>query len=371
MNGNQNPTVEQRHTLQTIDAGHGGGQVLRTALSLAALTGTPIDIRNIRQNRPKPGLQPQHLACVHAVAKITDGTLEHDAIGASHVVFRPGKIRSGRYEFDIGTAGASCLLLQCILPPLLFADKPSSVRIIGGTDVPFSPPSLFLETVFVPALEKMGAPVSLTVVRHGFYPKGGGILDVIVQPVKTLRPLDLKRRGTRGTIAATIQSAQLPNHVAEREKAELQRRVDDIAVNTQSVTASSAGNVVNLFVDYGGWRMAFDALGKIGKTSEIIATEVADAYAAFDTGTEALEPHLLDQLLIYAALAGPGNGGARRDDRCSASGQSQIKVTQLSEHAESNLRIIHELLGTAHTFNDGMLVIQGKNPKNGPKDTEP
>ncbi len=333
-----------------IDAGHGGGQVLRTALSLAALTGTPIDIRNIRQNRPKPGLQPQHLACVHAVAKITGGNLEHDAIGSPHVVFRPGKVQAGHYEFNIGTAGSCTLLLQCILPPLLSAENPSAVRIIGGTDVPFSPTSLFLKNVFAPALEKMGATVVLTVTRHGFYPKGGGIMDAIVQPLKKPTPIKLDHRAPRGKVTAYVQSSQLPNHVAEREKAQLQSGLDGIEVLSQNVPAANAGNAVLIHADYGGFANGFDALGKIGKSAESVAQDAIDAFQRFDQSPDVIEPHLLDQMLLYAALV------AAQDEK---GNQSTFKVSALSEHAISNLQVIHELLGTTNRFSDGILTIQG------------
>lgn len=335
--------------MKTIDAGHGGGQVLRSALSLAALTGQAVHVTNIRQNRPKPGLQMQHRACVQALAAITQGRCRHDDIGSNHVIFEPGPVRSGMYEFDIGTAGSCSLLLQCLLPPLFFADKPSSIRIVGGTDVPFSPPSLFLQQAFCPALEKMGARVTVDIKRHGFYPKGGGVLEAFIQPppLKRLAPLLLESRGSRSTLEATILSAQLPAHVAEREKAVLQQ-AGVTHIESKTVEAANAGNLVFLKADYGTAAMGFDALGKIGKSAEQVAQEALDRWRAFEATDDALEPHLLDQLLLYAALTDRG---------------SRIRVEKLSEHAASNLHVVHEMLGTNHRHEGHMLEINGKKPR--------
>jgi len=320
--------------------------VLRSALSLAALTGQAVHIQNIRQSRPKPGLQTQHRTCVDALTAITRGTSRHNDIGSDHVVFTPGAVQSGMYEFDIGTAGSCSLLLQCVLPPLLFTSNPSSIRIIGGTDVPFAPPAAFLEHVFVPALARMGAAISITVKRHGFYPAGGGVLEAFIQPVETLRPLTWEERGKAGPVSATILHAQLPAHVAEREKAVFQD-AGIASVDVRTVDARNPGNAVFVKADYAAGRMGFDALGKIGKSAERIAQDAVDAWQSFKKSGDAIEPHLLDQLLLYAAVA---------------DGQSRFGVRRLSDHAVSNLRVLHEMLGTHHTFDGKILAIHGRKP---------
>lgn len=320
---------------------------MRSALSLAALTGQAVEITDIRKNRPKPGLQTQHRTCVAALETITRGQSQHNEIGSGRVVFEPGPVHSGRYEFDIKTAGSCSLLLQCVLPPLLFADKPSSVRIIGGTDVPFAPPSLFLENIFGTALEKMGAAVSITLKRHGFYPKGGGVLDAFVQPVRELTPAAWETRGHSKAVSATIISAQMPAHVAEREKAVLQD-AGITQIDVRTVEAKNPGNAVFLKTQYAQGAMGFDALGKIGKPAERVAHDALDAWHAFEKTPDAIEPHLLDQLVLYAAVAG---------------GQSRFCVSQLSEHVKSNLQVVHEMLGTHHRFDGRMLKIHGKKPQ--------
>ncbi len=330
--------------MKTIDAGHGGGQVLRSALSLSAITGEAVHITHIRQNRPKPGLQPQHQACVNAVTAISHGTCDGNDIGSSTINLHPGEVKGGTYEFDIGTAGSASLLLQCVLPPLLFAPRPSTVRIIGGTSVPFSPPSLFLQRVFEPAIRAMGASVTLNIERHGFYPKGGGILHADIQPVKKLTTVDWRERKAAIATHATILSCGLPAHVAEREKTALQSAgIRDVRV--ESPAAVGAGNVVFIQTHYPHAVIGFDALGKIGKSAEAVAQEALDKKQTFEKSCDATEPHLLDQLLIFMALA---------------DGKSRIQLTHLSEHAISNLRVLHEMLGTEHAFDGRVLSVQGK-----------
>lgn len=333
--------------MKTIDAGHGGGQVLRSALGLAALTGQSVHITHVRQGRPKPGLQPQHQACVNAMAKISGGSVVGNDIGSSAIGFQPNSVTGGTYQFDIGTAGSCSLLLQCVLPPLLFADAPSTVRIIGGTDVPFAPPSFFLQRAFAPALEKMGAPVTLSVERHGFYPKGHGVLKADIRPVRKLKPLDWNAKAPTIRTQAAILTAQLPEHVAQREKAVLQQ-AGVFDVENRAVEAAGAGNVVFLQADYPHAAMGFDALGRVGKPAQDVAKEALQKWTAFEKTPDACEPHLLDQLLAYMALA---------------DGRSRVHLGHLSEHAISNLRVLHQMLGTEHTFDGRTLMVKGKSPR--------
>ncbi|MBI2445729.1 RNA 3'-phosphate cyclase [Candidatus Micrarchaeota archaeon] len=333
--------------MKTIDAGHGGGQVLRSALSLAALTGQAVHITHIRQNRPKPGLQPQHSACVNAVAAISGGICTGNDIGSPTVTLKPKAVHGGAYEFNIGTAGSCSLLLQCVLPPLLFAPKASTVRIVGGTDVPFAPPAYFLDRIFLAAIRATGADVALRIERHGFYPKGGGVLEAEIRPAQKLKVLDWTAQKAVAKAHAIILSCGLPAHVAEREKTALMEAgIHDVQVGTPPATGT--GNVVFLQTDYAqAAAMGFDALGKIRKSAEAVAQEALDKMQAFEKTDDACEPHLLDQLLLYAAVA---------------DGQSRIRLHHLSEHAISNLRVLHEMMGTEHSFDGKVLTVQGKAP---------
>src|SRR5215475_2833206 len=164
----------------TIDGsvGEGGGQILRSALSLSLVTGTPFRIDNIRGNRRKPGLLRQHLTAVEAAARVGGAEGEGAVIGGRTLVFRPGSVRPGHYALSVGTAGSATLVLQTILPALVIASSPSELRIEGGTHNPLAPPFEFLAEVFLPLLERTGARVRIALERHGFYPAGGGTLRV-------------------------------------------------------------------------------------------------------------------------------------------------------------------------------------------------
>ena len=149
-----------------LDGTTGGGQMLRTALSLAMVTGQPFRMTNIRGKRPKPGLMRQHLTCVKAACEISGGTADGAEIGSTELVFRAGKLKGGNYQFAIGTAGSTGLLFQTLLPALLHADGPSTLRLEGGTHNPMAPPFEFLDRVFLPALRRMGADVSIRSEEH-------------------------------------------------------------------------------------------------------------------------------------------------------------------------------------------------------------
>lgn len=177
--------------------GEGGGQILRSALSLAICTSQAFRIKHIRARREKPGLLRQHVTAAKAAAEISDGELEDCNVGSSTLTFKPRAVRAGEYSFSIGTAGSCTLVLQTVLLPLLTASAPSIVRILGGTHNKAAPPVDFLTRAFLPLIARMGAVVSLKVERHGFYPRGGGLIEVRVEPINRLQPIELLERGAR------------------------------------------------------------------------------------------------------------------------------------------------------------------------------
>ena len=165
--------------------GEGGGQILRTALSLSAITGTPFALENIRAKRRRPALQRQHLTCVTAAAQITRAKISGAELSSGALTFEPGAIRGGAYDFAIGTSGSTILVFQTVLPILLNADAPSRVKLSGGTHNPMAPTFDYLKRAFLPQLERMGADVDVTLRQAGFYPAGGGVWQAHVSPVKT------------------------------------------------------------------------------------------------------------------------------------------------------------------------------------------
>ncbi|MCS7099566.1 MAG: RNA 3'-terminal phosphate cyclase, partial [Sulfolobales archaeon] len=160
--------------------GEGGGQILRTAVALSAITGTDIRVVNIRARRPEPGLKRQHLTGILAAAEMCNAVVEGAQVGSTEVVFKPGSIRGGEYRFDVGTAGSVTLVLQTLLPIAAFADSPVAIEVSGGTDVPWSPPVDYLRYVVKPHLERLGYAFGVELVRRGHYPRGGGLVRVSV-----------------------------------------------------------------------------------------------------------------------------------------------------------------------------------------------
>ncbi|MCA9211685.1 MAG: RNA 3'-phosphate cyclase, partial [Planctomycetales bacterium] len=197
--------------------GEGGGQILRSSVALATITGTPIVITNIRANRKKPGLKRQHLAAINAAAEICDARTSGLELHSTTITFEPHCIRSGEYSFSIGTAGSTSLVLQTVLIPLLLGDGPSTVRLEGGTHNEWAPPFDFLEHCYVPMLVKMGADVAVRLERFGFYPAGCGRMVANIKPVDEWRSLELLDRGQLVNRQVRAISAKLPASVADRE----------------------------------------------------------------------------------------------------------------------------------------------------------
>lgn len=326
-------------------SGEGGGQMLRTALSLSAITGTAFSMENIRAKRDNPGLKAQHLCCVQAVAKVTDAKVEGATLGSSSLSFTPKEIKSGAFEFDIGTAGSTTLLFQCLAPVFLFAKHPSSATLHGGTDVPFSPPSQFTENTFVKALNRFGAHVNVRTIKHGFYPAGGGTMFMKVEP-SILSKARFQTRGKLIKIRATCLSANLPEHVTQREKAWLQKHgLED--VDERQVKSKSPGNTVFIQADHENAQNGFSALGESGKPAEAVTEEALSEWQTFESSKAAVDAHLCDQLLLYAALA---------------NGESVLEVSEITEHARTNAELIDAWLGVKTEIHGNTLKIHGKGP---------
>ena len=203
-----------------IDGSHGegGGQILRTALSLSCLTGIPFRMANIRKGRKKPGLAPQHLACVRAAKGISGAEVSGDREGSVELVFSPGEVKGGDVTLTVGTAGSTLLVLQSIVPALLFTRGKSTVTVRGGTHVPGSPPFHYAASVLVPVLESLGAKLSLSIGSYGFYPRGGGEIHAEIFPSKGIRPLAFPERGRIRSIRGWSAAGNLPLSIARRQR---------------------------------------------------------------------------------------------------------------------------------------------------------
>ena len=197
--------------------GEGGGQILRTALSLSLSTGTPFRIQNIRAGRERPGLLRQHLTAVLAASEIGEAQVEGAVLGSTEVTFTPATVRSGEFHFAVGTAGSGTLVFQTILPALMRAAAPTRVVIEGGTHNFAAPPFDFLDRTFLPLIARMGPRVSVKLERYGFYPAGGGRFVAEIEPCRSLTPIYLGVRGEIRSKRVRAIVANLSRRIAERE----------------------------------------------------------------------------------------------------------------------------------------------------------
>ncbi|MEL7367963.1 MAG: RNA 3'-terminal phosphate cyclase [Myxococcota bacterium] len=310
--------------------GEGGGQILRSSISLSAVTGTPVEVFNVRAGRRKPGLLKQHLCAVQALAEVCHGTVDGAVLGSDRVVFRPQSIRAGRYRFSVGSAGSASLVLQTVLPALLMADEASTVTIEGGTHNPAAPPFEFIDEAFCPVLQAMGARVDLRLERAGFYPSGGGRIVVeVTPPAGGLGPWSALERGALMSTQASIVSSGVPAHVARRERDVLLKRFgQDLVIRATAYECYGPGNVVVVSMRFASAASVFVGFGARGKRAEAVAKEAADQAQSFVAARVPVDVHLADQLLLPLAL---GAGG-------------EFETSGLTPHAQTNTEVIQRFL---------------------------
>jgi RNA 3'-terminal phosphate cyclase (ATP) len=293
--------------MHLLNGESGGGQMLRTALALSMITGQAFRMTHIRGKRSRPGLMRQHLTCVKASAAISGAAVDGADIGSTEIVFRPGKVRGGDWHFAIGTAGSAGLLFQTLLPALLHADAPSSLRLEGGTHNPMAPPFEFLDRVFLPALARMGAEVSLKLVETGFAPAGGGIIEAAITPCPRLTPCDFRERGELRSLDIRVPVRNLPKSIAERIRDAAQKLLPD-ATAAIDIREPGPGRGVCVLVeaafDQGGEMTS--AFGEHGVTSERVGQHAAKVMRDYLGTGAAVGRCLADQLLLPMALAGGG-----------------------------------------------------------------
>jgi RNA 3'-terminal phosphate cyclase (ATP) len=288
--------------------GEGGGQILRTSLALSLITGQPFRMENIRAGRSRPGLLRQHLTGVKAAAEIGGAAIEGAELGSKALTFRPTTIRGGDYHFAIGSAGSATLVLQTVLPALLRADGPSTLKLEGGTHNPSSPPFDFLERTFLPVLRRMGAQVTVKLDRPGFYPAGGGVFSVAVTP-STLAPIELMARGHLERVHVEARVAGIPRHVATRQVEVLAALLDlsaDCSTITELPRHVGPGNVVLATLQSEHLTEVVTGFGEKGVPAEDIARGVAEEALSYRNSGAPVGSHLADQLLLPMVLSGGG-----------------------------------------------------------------
>ena len=289
--------------------GEGGGQLLRGALALAAATGRGFRIDNIRRARSRPGLLRQHLTAVHAATAICGATVAGAELGCTTLEFAPGALRAGDYDFAIGTAGSTVLVLQAIAPALARLGAPSRIVITGGTHNPMAPSFEFLRDALAPQLAAIGWALSYRLHRHGFYPAGGGALALVIEPAGPRRALRLVERGERLGQAARGVVAHLSRKIAEREVTALLRRLN-WAADTASIVelddSAGPGNVVEATVRFANVTEVVTAIGERERSGEQVAHACAEAMQRYLRATAPVGEHLCDQLLVPLALTAGG-----------------------------------------------------------------
>jgi RNA 3'-terminal phosphate cyclase (ATP) len=327
----------------SIDGGYGegGGQILRTALAMSAITRQALHIHNIRGRRPKPGLMAQHLQALEATAAITRARVQGAKLGSLELTFEPGELAGGDYRFDIGTAGAVTLVAQAVVVPLSFAARASRITISGGTHVPWSPSFHYFAWHWLYLLGRSGFRIRAMLERIGFYPRGGGCISVDVDPIGTLSPLSFTTRGALRRIRGISLVGSLDVSIAERQQRQALRRLaglcDDIGIELQRFTSYSPGTSLLLLAEFERSQCCYGALGARGKRAERVADEAVDALEAFLESGAAVDQHAADQLIVPLSVVG---------------GTSELHTSRITQHLLTNV-------DTVRRFSPVDIVVRG------------
>jgi len=307
--------------------GSGGGQILRTALALSCLTQKAFQLKNIRANRPNPGLQAQHCTCVSASQEICGAKVEGNEIGSQKLVFQPSEVKPGNYSFEVGTAGSVSLVFQSIFLPLVFAQNSSTLKITGGTHVKWAPVVDYVEKIFLHAVNPHS---NIRILKHGFYPSGGGIVEAEIKPAE-IQAINKTERGELKKITGVSAVANLPAEIAKRQKTSALKKLVgfDVKIAEETATALSPGTFVFLRAEYENVVAGFSSLGERGKSAEKVGEEAADAFLRFHSSNACVDEHLGDQLIPFMALA---------------QGKSEMAAF-LTRHLLTNVKTCEQFLG--------------------------
>ncbi len=333
-------------------AGEGGGQILRSALTLSLVTGQPFRIERIRQRRSRPGLMRQHLTAVKAAQAVSGAEAPGAEVGSTELTFRPGRVRGGEHAFAVGTAGSTTLVLQTVLPALMLVAEPSRLTLEGGTHNPCAPPWDFLVEAYPPLLQAMGPRFSPLLERPGFFPAGGGRLTLGIEPTAKLGPLELLAVEEPRELSATVLLASLPTHIGAREAERLQTLTglppERIEVRDLEGVAG-LGNVVMVKLRSRRFTEVFTAFGERGVRAEAVAEQAVRAYRHFLAAGVPVGEHLADQLILPLAVAGRGS----------------FRTLPLSRHATTQIALVGRFLDVEIAVRDegGATVVEVGGPR--------
>jgi RNA 3'-terminal phosphate cyclase (ATP) len=337
--------------------GEGGGQILRSALSISALLGVPVRVYNIRAGRRNPGLQAQHIAGVRALAKICSAHVEGDRLSSTELFFKPGPISvSGTMAINVaeerGSAGSISLVLQALLLPLSLVGTRSRLFLEGGTHVSWSPPIDYVSRVLFRTLGRIGVKASLRTKRWGWYPIGGGQVEVEIEGAKELSPLMIPDRGALKGIRGVSIYSNLPKHVGERQRGRaiellsssgLERHV--YGIELLDAPSPGKGSCLFLEAEFENSIAGFSALGERGKPAEKVAEEAVSSLLSFLRSDGSVDEHLADQLIPFLALS---------------SGKSVYKTQRISGHLLTNIWVIKKFIDVKiNVSEEGVVEIEG------------
>jgi len=327
--------------------GSGGGQILRTAISLSTITGKDCRVFNVRKGREKPGLAAQHLLGIQALSQLSGGKLEGDFLGSEEVKFSPGKIQTKDLHVKIETAGSITLVLQTLISPALFSPTPIKITIVGGaTDTFFSPTMDYFQLVFLKILEKMGTKAGINVLKKGYYPEGGAEAEVRVCPAK-IKNLNLTEKGNLKKILIISGTSEFlkPKKVAERQIAGAKEVLGKLKLPLEERIeyhqTQSPGSQICLIAEFENTTIGTDNLGKLGKRAEDVGKEAALELLKEDKSGACLDKHMADQILPYLALA---------------SGKSQVSVSEVTDHAKTNIWVIEKFIDGKFEIKDNLII---------------
>jgi RNA 3'-terminal phosphate cyclase (ATP) len=314
--------------------GEGGGQILRSALTLSMMTGKPFKLINIRANRSKPGLQPQHLMCVRAASTICEGNYKGGSIGSAVLYFEPGKVKPGKYTFNIGTAGTTSLVLQTIYLPLaLRCEQLSEIVVTGGTHTLHAPCYHFLETTWASYMARLGIKIELKMIRPGFYPRGGGEIHSIVHPCPQVHGLTLTAKAEITTAGGFSAYAGLPESVGRRQSRRMSVKLKSQGIEShiplEEWQAANPGTVAAIIFRQTPVPTLFFGLGERGKPAEAVADDAANEALAFRDTNGPVDPHSADQLLLPLVFTRSA---------------SRYRTSQITRHLTTNIKTVRKFV---------------------------
>lgn len=338
----------------------GGGQIVRTSLALAALTGKPVRVSKIRDKRPNPGLQAQHVTAVKALAAICNAETQGLLAGSRELTFKPRSHVSGRFSFDVGTAGSIPLILQALMPSAAYAPGRVDFDLTGGTDVRWSPTIDYVRLVVLPVLQLMGYKATMNVHRRGHYPKGGGRVTMSIEPVRALRSINLLEPGLFSGVEGISHCVKLPSHVAQRQAVAAKEKLGSRGISNVNIAIETyppdrdphiaPGSGITLLMKCSaGSIIGADSIGERGKPAERVGEEAANKLLSEIESKAPVDRHLGDILIPYMTVA---------------EGRSEIFVSEITMHTITNIRVAEIIAGVKFDVQDelkkpGRISVQG------------